>query len=717
MGEKKTRIIFPKERTCTTSNAELCTSIRFLRKADLGGVIFGCKNYTMSECLEKQLFGLPAQHFQYVKNIDAGLPLFLFNYSDRKLHGIFAAASVGQMNIDPYAWTTDGTDRTSFPAQVRIRGTAQRQALTEAQFRPIISDNYYSQSHFWFELDHAQVERLIRLYASSSGKPQKAPTRNKLLNNLPKVMPQPPSAWLKANKYETLTWNLSEAEDGDCDPFETQLDFQDSQQVHGNSQAPGYNPVIEEQCQTPVCDTGNTTLEIHKDLVLLKLQELSVKHACPNLNQSTKVCSEYITADVSGDMQQEGEQVEVDQMTVAKEFESSPTTNPQSIHIDQINEVIPAEELEPSPLPDSQSVQVDLMAPAEKFEPSPLTDHHSDIAQLGQRLEDLEVLVQQQGQTIKEMEKKQVDSDKVIQSLFDRLNVTRDKLDPPQHLNSSQIFLIGGYNGNSWLSTLDTYSPSEDLLVSLRPMSNIRSYASASALNGDIYIFGGGDGSLWYDTVERYNPMEDSWTACPPLNQKKGSLAGASLHNKIFAIGGGDGAESFSDVEMFDPILGRWIQIQPLLEKRFAPSAVELDGILYAVGGFDGKSYLKSAERYDPREASWTKIPIMNTRRGCHSVAVLNGKLYALGGYDGSQMVSTVEVFDPRYGSWTMGSSMNNRRGYAAAAVHKDSLYVIGGVDKELILDSVECYKEAQGWEATKWKAVGKRCFFSAIVL
>jgi len=53
-----------------------------------------------------------------VKNIDPGLPLFLFNYTDRKLHGIFEAASSGRMFIDPYGWTTDGSERTQYPAQV-----------------------------------------------------------------------------------------------------------------------------------------------------------------------------------------------------------------------------------------------------------------------------------------------------------------------------------------------------------------------------------------------------------------------------------------------------------------------------------------------------------------------------------------------------------------------------------------------------------------------
>ncbi|KAF3625841.1 hypothetical protein FXO38_26150 [Capsicum annuum] len=63
--------------------------------------------------------GLPASHFSYVKNINVGLTLFLFNYSDRKLHGIFEAASPGKLNINPYGWTSDGTENTPYAAQVR----------------------------------------------------------------------------------------------------------------------------------------------------------------------------------------------------------------------------------------------------------------------------------------------------------------------------------------------------------------------------------------------------------------------------------------------------------------------------------------------------------------------------------------------------------------------------------------------------------------------
>jgi hypothetical protein len=53
-----------------------------------------------------------------VKNVKPGMPLFLFNYNDRRLHGIFEAASLGQMSIDPYAWSNEDLLKTPFPAQV-----------------------------------------------------------------------------------------------------------------------------------------------------------------------------------------------------------------------------------------------------------------------------------------------------------------------------------------------------------------------------------------------------------------------------------------------------------------------------------------------------------------------------------------------------------------------------------------------------------------------
>ncbi|KAH0638806.1 hypothetical protein KY290_036109 [Solanum tuberosum] len=121
----------------------------------------------MNECILNQLFGLPTPHFSYVKNIDLGLLLFLFNYSNQKLHGIYEATSSGKMNINPYGWTLDGFGRTKYLTHVQKRPCLHCKPLAETLLKPIIQDNYYNdQHHFMFELDRIQTANLISKFSS-----------------------------------------------------------------------------------------------------------------------------------------------------------------------------------------------------------------------------------------------------------------------------------------------------------------------------------------------------------------------------------------------------------------------------------------------------------------------------------------------------------------------------------------------------------------------
>ncbi|KAK6778551.1 hypothetical protein RDI58_025269 [Solanum bulbocastanum] len=124
---------------------------------------------------------------------------------------------------------------------------------------------------------------------------------------------------------------------------------------------------------------------------------------------------------------------------------------------------------------------------------------------------------------------------------------------------AESIFLIGGYDGVSWLTALESYSPSNDVVKSLKPMHSVRSYAGVAELYGQLFVFGGGDGgaigdgSLWYDTVVSYRPATNMWSLHPPFTTKKGALAGATWKDRIFAIGGANLIDCFSAVEMYDP--------------------------------------------------------------------------------------------------------------------------------------------------------------------
>ncbi|KAI7837920.1 hypothetical protein COHA_008227 [Chlorella ohadii] len=106
----------------------------------LGGVIFMCNNRTFHTCMEHQMFGLPQAHWCYVQYVRTGMPLFLWNFESKQLHGIFKAASDGEWELDPTGWT-DGSRRTPYPCQVRIEVYLECPPLPLDTFKPLIREN------------------------------------------------------------------------------------------------------------------------------------------------------------------------------------------------------------------------------------------------------------------------------------------------------------------------------------------------------------------------------------------------------------------------------------------------------------------------------------------------------------------------------------------------------------------------------------------------
>ncbi|XP_073297897.1 uncharacterized protein [Primulina huaijiensis] len=572
------------------------------------------------------------------------------------------------MYIDSYGWTSDGSDRTRYPAQVQIRVRRECQALSETLFKPIIFDNYYSQNHFLFELDHVQASKLISKLTSLAFAPSV-------------YTPQNPPKLLSAKQMFPLSIQRKESQAPER-PYFTD-DFANSDDPFGALCNPddslclnGDNPLME-------ASLANKNAEPEEnDLIYMNLKELA-RHS-PHSAAAVTGKSEEVT--YMEDVVLEHETCENGMSTLGNRNNERPYHS---------------------------------------------LDSYTTISHLHREMEELKAFKQEQTCKIGTLEKKLAEAELEIQRLgkvcmrFESVPETsmtvgaatgnETPVESPD-LNES-IFLVGGYDGVSWSSALHSFSPVNDVLKTLKPMFSVRSYASVAKLNKELYVFGGGDGTLLYDTVESYNPVNNQWTSRPSLNRKKGHLASAAIHGNIFAIGGGNGVECFSDVEMFDSDVGRWISTRSMLQKRFALAAVELNGALYAVGGYDGIDYLMSAERFDPREHSWTRIRSMNTRRGCHSLVAMNEKLYVVGGFDGIDMVPSVEIYDPRVGTWMIGEPMKQSRGYSAAAVLKESIYVIGGVRaNEVVLDTVERYKEGEGWETIQSRSVGQRTFASAIV-
>ncbi|KAK9031049.1 hypothetical protein V6N11_032445 [Hibiscus sabdariffa] len=126
------------------------------------GAIFMSDNATKKECLRRKVFALPSSQSHFVKQVKAGMILFLFEFERRELHGVFRACSDGAMNILPYAFSSSGKQ---FPAQVKITPMWYCHPLSEKEFSDAIRENYFSKTKFNFGLSEDQVRRLLSLFS------------------------------------------------------------------------------------------------------------------------------------------------------------------------------------------------------------------------------------------------------------------------------------------------------------------------------------------------------------------------------------------------------------------------------------------------------------------------------------------------------------------------------------------------------------------------
>ncbi|GJZ01839.1 putative development/cell death domain, kelch-type beta propeller containing protein, partial [Tanacetum coccineum] len=332
-------------------------------------------------------------------------------------------------------------------------------------------------------------------------------------------------------------------------------------------------------------------------------------------------------------------------------------------------------------------------------EPQISTDVPSWVLNLIDEVKSLKGSQLKQIVKINMLEKRLVESKQEVKQLKNRICTLEhgsqpvvDPVEVDDHVSiksqsnfDESVYIVGGFDGSSWSSSLESYCPFKDTKSSLNSMQFVKKYASAAILNGELYHFGG-EG---FHTVESFIPSQNQWVPRPPLFWKNIHVAGASVKDRLFVVGGANGRQCSSEVEYLDLDIGKWIPTCPMLSKRLDPALAELNNALYVSGGYDGASYISSFERHDPREEAWEKLPSMKTKKGCHSMVILNEKLYTLGRFDGN------------FGAFVLD----------------EKLYTIGGVkENEVVMDIVECFKEGSCWEIVDLKAIGKRSHFSAIV-
>lgn len=192
--------------------------------------------------------------------------------------------------------------------KVKFRVRLQCQPLSEDKFAQVIKDNYYSNNHFWFELDHRQASKLISLLASLAF----AAGVNSRLRT---VTPSLPPTLKKGEALETPESKIHHSTSSSRRTSSTEITSLD------RDIKPLDTPVVVKEVN-----------ENEMNIVYEKLKELALGHESQDISDSNNVND---TLDENDTCTVEKDCLEVPMDSEEKEESSSPPVEHQN-NIDQV---------------------------------------------------------------------------------------------------------------------------------------------------------------------------------------------------------------------------------------------------------------------------------------------------------------------------------------------------------------------------------------------
>ena len=225
-----------------------------------------------------------------------------------------------------------------------------------------------------------------------------------------------------------------------------------------------------------------------------------------------------------------------------------------------------------------------------------------------------------------------------------------DRAGHTMHAHGGNLFVIGGYNGTSYLDHVQ-YAPFATSVGAWGDAAALNAASSdhASVIwNGRIYVLGGANPAN-LDRIEYSDAIPPaSWTTSAVTLPTVKLLHSAAVHDGyLFVIGGSGGASTDTDVVYIpinpdgsiDGVTG-WQSATDLPVGVTSTAAVAYNGFLYVVGGRDdgGPVVLENRVWYaeiqgdGTLEASWHETSPFATGRYKHAIAIHNDRLYLTGG-------------------------------------------------------------------------------------
>jgi len=132
------------------------------------GMIFGCSDSTLAECMASSVAGMLAKYAPLAQTVVAGTTLvFLFNYSSRTLHGTFVATSNAEVKPASELFRDHARPERDcpYPVQIKFKAITHHTPIREASCRHILQ--YTDRGRFRCKLSKMQCNDLVDVIAQA----------------------------------------------------------------------------------------------------------------------------------------------------------------------------------------------------------------------------------------------------------------------------------------------------------------------------------------------------------------------------------------------------------------------------------------------------------------------------------------------------------------------------------------------------------------------
>ena len=195
----------------------------------------------------------------------------------------------------------------------------------------------------------------------------------------------------------------------------------------------------------------------------------------------------------------------------------------------------------------------------------------------------------------------------------------------------SKLYVAGGNPGP--VASLYDYDMATSAWSNLPDMPTSRKLAAGGAMGANLYVVGGYDGTTKLTTLECYNPSTSTWGTLNPMSTARSHVAAAVIGSKMYAIGGHAETSSGQQfltgaTEVYQVATSTWTTLAPMPTARMALAAVAIGDNIHAVGGSLDAVGVATLEVYDTTTSSWSSLGTMPTARWHLAASAIASRMY-----------------------------------------------------------------------------------------